>query len=102
GMPQSAMRYVAMDHVLPAAEIGQIMECLVHEPAPQGETVVSEELAVETDIVEFTLDSLQTSHRPGTPAGFGCPECGGALWEITDHGLTRFRCRVGHAYSADR
>ena len=58
------------------------------------------EREMESEIAEFTLGSLQET-RPGTPAGFGCPDCGGALWEISDQGMIRFRCRVGHAWSAD-
>lgn len=30
-----------------------------------------------------------------------CPECGGSLWEIADEDLLRFRCHVGHAYTAE-
>lgn len=30
-----------------------------------------------------------------------CPECGGTLWQRYDYGAQRFRCRVGHSYSAD-
>src|SRR5262249_57169502 len=39
--------------------------------------------------------------RPGQPSVFTCPECHGTLWELHDGELVRFRCRVGHAYSAD-
>ena len=38
---------------------------------------------------------------PEKPSIFGCPECGGVLWEIEQKGLLRFRCCVGHAYTAD-
>ena len=38
---------------------------------------------------------------PGTPTRFTCPECRGALQEISDEGLARYRCRVGHAYSGE-
>jgi len=38
--------------------------------------------------------------RPGTPSVFSCPDCGGVLSEIQDENLLRFRCRVGHALTA--
>src|SRR5262249_24183777 len=34
-------------------------------------------------------------------SGFTCPECHGALWEVEDGTMLRFRCHVGHAFSAD-
>lgn len=30
-----------------------------------------------------------------------CPDCGGTLWRCDDYGAERFRCRVGHIYSAE-
>lgn len=32
---------------------------------------------------------------------FTCPECEGPLWEIRDQEVLRYRCRVGHAYTAE-
>ena len=46
---------------------------------------------INSDMQE--LDSL------GRRTPFTCPECGGALWELSDTGTPRFRCHVGHAYS---
>ena len=37
----------------------------------------------------------------GHPSIFTCPECAGPLWEIQDQEVLRFRCRVGHAYTAE-
>ena len=37
----------------------------------------------------------------GTRSTFTCPECQGTLWEMNDEGVLRFRCHVGHAYTAE-
>ena len=37
----------------------------------------------------------------GKPSAFACPECSGVLWEVEEGELLRFRCRVGHGYTAD-
>ncbi|MBI3280330.1 MAG: chemotaxis protein CheB, partial [Acidobacteria bacterium] len=39
--------------------------------------------------------------HPGKPSLYSCPECQGVLWELEDEDLLRFRCRIGHAYTAD-
>ncbi len=37
----------------------------------------------------------------GTPSVFTCPDCNGTLWELQEGDVLHFRCRVGHAFSAD-
>jgi two-component system chemotaxis response regulator CheB len=36
-----------------------------------------------------------------TPFGLYLPGARGPLWEIRDEKILRFRCRVGHAYTAE-
>lgn len=44
---------------------------------------------------------METEERLGHPSRFTCPECHGALWEIDDGSLLRYRCHVGHAFTAE-
>ena len=37
---------------------------------------------------------------PGTPGGYVCPRCGGALWERRDGADPTFECRIGHPFEA--
>ena len=38
---------------------------------------------------------------PGEPTPLTCPDCGGVIWEQADGDLARFRCHVGHSFSAE-
>jgi two-component system, chemotaxis family, protein-glutamate methylesterase/glutaminase len=95
GMPASAIAATTPDHTLPVAEIGKLLARLSREHA-----VEPEEVAVPA---EPDPDAhLVGEQRPaGPPSAFTCPECSGALWELRDGALVRFRCRVGHTYSED-
>jgi two-component system, chemotaxis family, protein-glutamate methylesterase/glutaminase len=44
---------------------------------------------------------METNEKLGTASHFTCPECHGTLWEIVDGDLLRYRCHVGHAFTAD-
>ena len=37
----------------------------------------------------------------GKRSVLACPDCGGVMWEINEGDVTRFRCHVGHAYTAE-
>jgi two-component system, chemotaxis family, protein-glutamate methylesterase/glutaminase len=30
-----------------------------------------------------------------------CPDCGGVMWEADDEDIARYRCHVGHTYTAE-
>jgi two-component system chemotaxis response regulator CheB len=101
GMPRSAVENVAVDACLPVADLGVEIARRVGERVLVG-GAVSDEMQIETDMAEIDAAAYgDISEHPGTPSVYGCPDCGGVLWEIQEGDLVRFRCRVGHAYSAD-
>jgi two-component system chemotaxis response regulator CheB len=100
GMPQSALNNVAVDYCLPVAELPALLVRLVAEPA-SSVPELPPETEQEADMAELEPGATHDHHRPGIPSAFACPECGGTLWEFHEGDLLRFRCRVGHAWSAD-
>jgi len=102
-MPQSALEQVPDAHVLPLTEIPALLVRLVGEDLPErvsGKTGQAADPAKETRISELNMSEIANEDRLGRPSAFGCPDCGGVLWEIEENGFLRFRCRVGHAYTA--
>jgi two-component system chemotaxis response regulator CheB len=99
-MPRSALRHVDIDHVRRAAEIGPLLDQLVREPAGPPQEV-PRDIKLEVAIAAQELSDMRANDMLGGPSGFTCPECHGALWEVEDGTMLRFRCHVGHAFSAD-
>lgn len=102
GMPTSALEQVDdVDHVVRIDEMAALLDRLVREPlTPAGGFAMGDEMEHELDIAEMTDESVRHPDRPGIASGFGCPDCGGALFQL-DADVVRFRCRVGHAWSGD-
>jgi two-component system chemotaxis response regulator CheB len=60
-----------------------------------------DEMSLEASYSALEIDAIEREGAPGDLTPFSCPECGGALWEIREGDLPRYRCRVGHAYATD-
>jgi len=99
-MVESALRYVDVDHCLPAAELGALLAKLAAEPA--GETFAAPPtVRLEAAIAAQEHSTMKEVDRLGELSVFTCPECHGPLWEIEDGDMLRYRCHTGHAFTAD-
>jgi two-component system chemotaxis response regulator CheB len=96
----SAIRTADVDYVAPAEELGGLINHLVRQPAAPTLPIPAD-IRLETAIAAQELAGMKVDDALGTPSRFTCPECHGALWEIEDGSLLRFRCHVGHAYTGE-
>jgi two-component system chemotaxis response regulator CheB len=98
-MPHTALANVAVDHKLPIRELAAAIARLVREPA--GASVQPpQDVVIEARIAETGYSDEALSAATGRLSALSCPECGGPLWEGSAGELSRYRCRVGHAYGA--
>ncbi|HYU78272.1 MAG TPA: chemotaxis protein CheB [Vicinamibacterales bacterium] len=96
-MPLSAIQNVEVDYILSPSAIGEKLPMLVQQDVPDEATEVPEGV----DVAEGRRDNLETGQMPGPPSPYTCPDCGGSLWELEDGTLLRFRCHVGHGFTAE-
>ncbi|AMJ67157.1 chemotaxis protein CheB [Hymenobacter sp. PAMC 26628] len=101
-MPESALRNVAVDHVLPVAAMGALLVGLVGpaHAGPAHALSIPPDLRLEAAIAERTVGTAGQMGELGTLVPFTCPDCGGNLWDVTQGEVLRFRCHTGHAYTA--
>jgi two-component system chemotaxis response regulator CheB len=101
-MPQNAISVAAPEHVVPVAELARLLISLIHDPViPARGAEPMDPVEMMPDVVEHNMAQQMHNGRRGNLSVFTCPECGGALWQVDETGVLRFRCHVGHAYEAE-
>ena len=104
-MPMSVMQEIRVDYSLPLREIAPLLSKLSRETAEEeGRYPVPNEVEIDARITEQRMEGeelLASVERIGRISKLTCPDCHGALWEINDEELLRYRCHVGHAFSAE-
>ena len=106
-MPRHALAAVPDARRAPAHELGPLVGRLTREPAPPPPPVPGH-LAAEDRLTRRGLaplppdamDEMDTLDTLGDRVPLSCPDCGGALWHLHDPHPPRYRCHVGHAYTA--
>jgi two-component system chemotaxis response regulator CheB len=101
-MPRAAMTYVDVDACLPLKKLSSKIVALTETEALMPETPHdTTDLEREVKIAGLDLSVVDHDQERGALVAMTCPECHGPLWEIEDDGPLRYRCRVGHAYTAE-
>ena len=98
-MPQSVLNNLKVDHCIPLAGMGRLLEQLVHE-SPGKSAPVPKDVRTEAEIAERVLSDVAQVNTLGSQVPYNCPNCGGVLWEMDNADLQRFRCHTGHSFTA--
>ncbi|MEZ0341012.1 chemotaxis protein CheB [Mycobacterium sp. pV006] len=98
-MPSHALQAGVVDHTATAQEMGALVAALcTRDLQPESHPP---DLYMELENRIAMADQLTAgiaAENLGPAAGFTCPDCNGSLHEVGDG---RYRCQVGHAWSAD-
>jgi len=99
-MPETALRHVAVDHVLTLAEIPAALAALAKAPTagkdvgvPDEKLRIENEIALGNKALEIGVRSL------GAASFYTCPECHGSMVAVQEGSFTRYRCHTGHGFT---
>lgn len=99
-MPASALRKGEVDHVAALAALPSLLAELVRQPAGVRRKA-PEHIKHEVEMAKSGRSSIGVLDRIARRSALTCPECSGVLWEITEGGDLRYRCHIGHAFTAE-
>jgi two-component system, chemotaxis family, protein-glutamate methylesterase/glutaminase len=100
GMPEAALTNFTPDHVTSLAGMPVLFQRLLNEP--QGKPIEpSSDLIYEVDLAKGRNGSMSQLDQMAERSLLACPDCHGVMWEIKEGDLIRYRCHVGHAYTAE-
>jgi two-component system, chemotaxis family, protein-glutamate methylesterase/glutaminase len=115
-MPERAWHYAGAEYVLPVAGIERLLVNSVngsgnghgngarlHQTFPQkGLTTEPADKLLAVETCHADIENPPVKEHVGMPSVYACPDCHGVLWEVKEGNMLRFRCRVGHSYTAER
>lgn len=105
-MPMTALNRANPDHVVRLADLPALLVSLVRRPASKPKAL-PERVKYEVQIARNggsnmdPMDKVRHMDEAGRHSVLACPDYGGVMWELDEGDLVRYRCHVGHAYTAE-
>jgi two-component system chemotaxis response regulator CheB len=102
-MPRTAMEHVPSARPVRTDALGKTIGQLVAslEPASAGGEPNTDDRLAAAETAMANMDDVTADAIGGEPSGYGCPSCSGGLFQLPGKPGGRYRCRVGHAWSAE-
>ena len=99
-MPLAALEATEVDHVAPAAQLGELLATIAGTDAGPSQPP-SDDLRLEVEIAAGARLGSDRLRRIAMPSALSCPDCHGVLSEMKEGHPLRYRCQIGHAYTAE-
>jgi two-component system, chemotaxis family, protein-glutamate methylesterase/glutaminase len=90
---------VDVDFCVRIASMGAILNKLVSSRPGKAKKPPPEILA-EAEIAERVLSDVEGVQGLGDQVPYNCPACGGVLWHVKKSRAHRYRCHMGHSFTA--
>src|SRR5262245_48705253 len=100
-MPNAAIAAAEPHQITDAARLGAMIAAHGGEEVSEEPLPVDVDLELEVEIAEGTVARTEEMPSISSPTALICPDCGGALAQVSGEGRLRFRCQIGHAVTAD-
>lgn len=98
-MPRAALEAVEADHVGRAEDLPALIAQIMGGPAgPARDT--TPDLELEVAISAGRRLGTEELRSIATPSALTCPHCKGVLSEMKGKGPLRYRCQIGHGFTA--
>jgi two-component system, chemotaxis family, protein-glutamate methylesterase/glutaminase len=99
-MPLSSLAACDIDYRVCTEKMAQLLMQLTKEIAPPAQPAPGD-IALEVQIAAGRPSTTEMVAQIAVPVALSCPSCSGVLSQISEPSRLRFRCQIGHAYSAD-
>ncbi|WP_101952165.1 chemotaxis protein CheB [Mycobacterium sp. 3519A] len=98
-MPLNAIHAGVVDHQVAATEVGPLLTRLAERDIEEREMETDRSMELENRIAMGRRFSTSfDAEALGPHSGYTCPDCNGSLMSVSEN---NYRCRVGHAWTAD-
>jgi len=99
-MPLAALEATEVDHVVPADALAATLAGIAGTQAGP-EAAVTDTLRLDVEIAAGTRLGSAHLRELGDPSALSCPDCQGVLSEIRGTRPLRYRCQIGHGFTAE-
>lgn len=98
-MPKSVLSNVQTDHIASLSKIGLVITDIT-KMKKENKGLSPAHILAEAQRSEKMAAGIEGMDDIGEKSSYGCPECGGILWETGKTGsIHNFRCHTGHVYT---